>query len=187
MATLAPSLRLLFTEIDVRWPHRDRRTDGWLRNCRYAGPSSSDHCPNAQGMVYAIDIDRDGMDAEYVFQHLRQSHLPTNYVIYNRRISSRTHGPWTIRPYHGTSNPHTDHIHVSIVRANWAWKYDAGWGIARGSGRITGPTAPPAGEEPLSGTSWDYRVHVDNSADRFGELASAARNVALSARSLRRR
>lgn len=187
MSTLAPSLRLLFTELDVRWPHRDRRTDGWARNCRYVGPNSSDHCYDSAGRVHAIDIDRDGIDAEYVFRHLMNSALPTQYVIYNRRIANRSVGNWRIRPYTGTSNPHTDHIHVSIVHANWARNYDRGWGIVPRRGGIIGPTVPdiPA-DSSVAETPWDYAPAVNSTASVFFGMQIAATAVAVATRSLRR-
>lgn len=186
MATLVKSLQLLFIELDVRWPHRTRNLDGWARNCRYTGGSSSDHCYDSQGRVHAIDVDKIGIDAEWLFRHLQNSALPTQYVIWNRRISNRAVGNWRIRPYHGTSNPHTNHVHISIVHADWARNYDRGWGVAPRRGGITGPSAPPgAPEDSTQETPWDYRPYVQNSANRLGELASGANSLATAMRRLR--
>lgn len=49
------------------------------------------------------------------------------YVIYNRVIVSSVTAPWTRRPYRG-SNPHTDHVHVSVNdlfddnESDWHWE-----------------------------------------------------------------
>src|SRR5690606_12925388 len=42
------------------------------------------------------------------------------YIIWNRRIYSRTYG-WKNNPYSG-SNPHTDHVHVSFMDKPVAYK-----------------------------------------------------------------
>ncbi len=75
---------------------------------------ASDHNPNSAGVVCAIDIMAGyGLDLEALANAIRlSSHPDLKYVIYNRRIASRKYGfEW--RAYTG-SNPHTDHIHVSV-------------------------------------------------------------------------
>lgn len=126
---LAPSLKNLFAEIDAVWPNRDRRTDGSIGDAAHQA-TTSDHNPDSRGIVHAIDIDRDGIDPYYVVGQCIDDTRPTSYVVYNRQIWSRTR-LWVPRPYTG-SNPHTDHIHVSIQygehweSGNWTW------GIATG-------------------------------------------------------
>jgi hypothetical protein len=82
----------------------------------------SDHNPDADGSVDAADFmianSFTAADAEKFFQQLiasRDSRI--KYVIYNRRIVSRTVSPWTIRAYSG-SDPHTNHVHVSVEDTN---------------------------------------------------------------------
>lgn len=75
---------------------------------------ASDHNPNSAGVVCAIDVMAGyGLDLEALANSIRlSSHPDLKYVIYNRRIASRKYGfEW--RAYPG-SNPHTDHIHVSV-------------------------------------------------------------------------
>lgn len=181
LSKLAPSLVQLRSELDARWPHRNHGIDGWWRACRYYGTGQSDHCTDANGWVHAIDVDKRGIDAEWLFRHLMDSSLPTHYVIWDRRIANRDIGPWRIRAYHGTSNPHTDHVHISIRHTVAARNFQSGWGVARGRGGFGDNPAVDSTTE----TPWDYRPHVANSAARFGEAAIGARGVASAARWLR--
>lgn len=128
MATLAPSLSRLFRELDAAWPRRDRRTDGWLR-FRRAGEIFSDHNPDFAGRVHAIDIDKDGISPDLVVQAIIRFPRVVNYVIWNRQIWSNWRN-FRPRRYTGTSNPHTDHIHVSILHTNTARNFRGPWGIA---------------------------------------------------------
>lgn len=77
---------------------------------------ASDHNPNAAGVVCAADIMQGfGLDLAAVAEQVRQRrNLDLKYVIYNRRIASAASNPsWSWRTYTG-SNPHTDHVHVSV-------------------------------------------------------------------------
>lgn len=129
MARLADSLKNLFAEIDAVWPQRDRRTDGWIGDKAHQA-TQSDHNPDSRGIVHAIDIDKDGIDAYFVVEQCIRDDRPASYVVYNREIWSRSRD-WKPRRYTG-SNPHTSHIHVSIQYGphwespNWTW------GIATG-------------------------------------------------------
>ncbi len=76
----------------------------------------SDHDPNSAGVVCAIDIMQGhGLDLAMIAEQVRQRENPDlKYVIYNRQIASKSSNPpWSWRAYIG-SNPHTDHIHVSV-------------------------------------------------------------------------
>lgn len=149
MAYLAGSLRQLFREIDALWPNRDRRTDGWIGDADHQ-TRQSDHNPDERGIVHAIDIDRDGIEPQYVIDRVARTDRPTAYVIYNRQIWSRTRN-FAVRPYTG-DNPHTDHIHVSILYGPdyetdiWAWDVAD---LGKGSGRAVKPGA--------TDEFWDWR------------------------------
>lgn len=132
MATLAGSLRNLFAEIDDVWPNRDRRTDGWIGDSSHQ-QRQSDHNPDSRGIVHAIDIDKDGIEPMLVVEACISDDRPTSYVVYNRTIWSRTRD-FRPRAYTG-SNPHTSHIHVSILYGTHWESSDWGWGIA---GKATG-------------------------------------------------
>ncbi len=131
MAYLAASLKRLFVDIDEVWPGRTRKIDGWLR-----WPSqgiSKGHNPDGKGCVHAIDVDRRGIDPDWLCDALYHSSNVTWYVIWNRRIRSNTYG-WTWRSYTG-SNPHTDHIHIEIYQTSTAENYSGEWlsGVTKSS------------------------------------------------------
>lgn len=74
----------------------------------------SDHDPNPEGVVCAVDIMAGhGLDLHALSRQIVDRRHPNcKYVIYNRQIASRNTG-WEWVAYTG-SNPHTDHIHVSV-------------------------------------------------------------------------
>lgn len=111
MPRLAKSLETLRSQVNDLWPDRDKSNDGWIGDTAHSR-RKSDHNPNARGVVTAIDITRDqtdGPDCEQLaLSCLKDSRV--KYVIYNRRIASQG-GTW--RRYRG-SNPHTQHVHISV-------------------------------------------------------------------------
>lgn len=123
---LAPSLNNLFNEIDARWPNRDRRTDGWYTNSR----KSYGHNREERGLVHAIDVDDDGIDENFIIDHIYRGRSVLWYVIWNRTIWSNTYG-FRPRRYTGP-NPHTDHMHIEIYHTTTAERYSGHWGIAPG-------------------------------------------------------
>ena len=127
----------LIGEINAKWPGRDRASDGTIGDASHA-TRSSDHNPwvivAGQGVVRARDIDKDGIDANWLAEHLRQLGAKGDprlagggYVIFNRRITNPDFRSW--RVYIG-SNPHTAHLHVSFSRNASGFDSPAGWGIA---------------------------------------------------------
>jgi hypothetical protein len=151
---LAWSLVDLRDEINRRWPNRDKRSDGWIGDAKHAA-RASDHNPwvvrDGVGIVRAIDVDVDGVDAGWLAEYLRQRGLTGHdgrtgdhrlvgggYIIFNRRITKPDFSGWSV--YNG-SNPHTAHLHVSCTRS-LAFDDRAGWGIAVG-GPVTPPPPPP--------------------------------------------
>lgn len=147
MATLAPTLRRLFLEVDLNWPNRSHRLDGWIGDAAHQA-RESDHNPDSRGIVHAIDIDRNWIDTLFVVEQCISENRPTEYVIYNRQIWSRTRD-FKPRAYTG-ENPHTDHIHVSI-RYGATYEADTwAWGVA--------PGGPNVGQVPRPGPSDDMSV-----------------------------
>ncbi|RKF24144.1 hypothetical protein [Micromonospora globbae] len=122
---LAPSLAVLRAEINQRWPHRDKASDGWIGDTRHQA-GKSDHNPNARGSVNAIDVDKDGVDVAAIIAAVER-HPSTHYWIFNRQIADRDDG-WRRRPYSG-ENPHDKHLHVSIRQSRTAEQDQRPWGL----------------------------------------------------------
>lgn len=116
MAFLSPALAKLRAEVDAMSPDRSRVSDGWIGDPAHQS-RPSDHNPEADGSVDAIDITHDpahGVDCNLLADQVKDDRR-VSYVIWNRRIwnpsISRT---W--RAYSG-SNPHDKHMHVSVTDA----------------------------------------------------------------------
>jgi hypothetical protein len=135
MAYLAASLVRLRNELNSRWPNRDKTSDGWIGDASHQ-KTKSDHNPDSKGCVHALDIDKDGIDPWLVVGQAIK-HPATQYVIFDRKIWSRTRG-FSARAYTG-SNPHTMHIHVSIQHTSGAENAPASW---LGSGLPIDPPEP---------------------------------------------
>jgi hypothetical protein len=117
----------LRNQIDKRWPKRDKRSDGWIGDKAHQA-RVSDHNPDRNGWVHAIDIDhnmgkagpdRQGRVAQELADQLIQLAREgkdggrLKYVVYNNQIASGTHKNqfWTWRKGNWG---HTQHIHVSF-------------------------------------------------------------------------
>lgn len=127
MALLCAAGVTLRDQINRRWPHRDKASDGWIGDRAHAS-RISDHNPDAHGVVHAIDIDenlgggvlRNGRQArilaneliEYAGSGLRGSER-VKYVVYENAVASGTYRSawWKWRPGNWG---HTAHIHVSF-------------------------------------------------------------------------
>lgn len=148
---------VLAAEINARWPRRDRASDGTIGDAAHAS-RSSDHNPwlkkGGLGIVRARDVDKDGVDAAWIVEHLRKLGAardprlwPGGYIIFNRRITSPDFTRWNV--YRG-ANPHTMHFHVSFSTDISQRGFDstAGWGIhgapAPGHVAVPQPIVPPA-------------------------------------------
>lgn len=125
---VAASLVALRTEINRRWPNRDKSSDGAIGDASHAA-RKSDHNPDwdAGGVVRAIDVDKDGIVVnELLAAVVRDPRVA--YVIWNKRIASATDDgiPWDWEPYDG-ENDHTHHIHISIKHTRAAETNTAKW------------------------------------------------------------
>jgi hypothetical protein len=108
-------------QIDDAFPDRLRDSDGWVADARHVAGGKSDHIPNAEGWVFALDIDRDlsGKPKPDVMPYLaNQIRLAgrkdkrIKYVIFNKKFASAK-TLWKFIPYRGI-NSHTSHLHVSF-------------------------------------------------------------------------
>lgn len=114
---LAKSLEQLRTQVDATSPHRDRSSDGTIGDTRHQA-TKSEHNPDANGVVRALDITNDpahDVDAGKLAETLRQSRDPRIlYLISRGKIVSSKVSPWVWRPYSGV-NGHFHHVHISVV------------------------------------------------------------------------
>ena len=111
-------------QIDDAFPSRDRTSDGWIGDTRHSA-RPSDHNPDADGWVRAIDIDRDlsGRAKPDLMPDLADQlrlacksgkEKRISYIIFDSRIASSKKG-WAFRPYDGI-NKHNHHMHVSFKK-----------------------------------------------------------------------
>lgn len=127
---LIPALEKLRSEINERYPKRDKSSDGWIGDTSHAARKSSHNPDYANGgAVRAIDIDVDDNDPN---RDLRMQVINAAirdprvwYVISNGIIWSRTYD-WKARKYLG-SNPHTKHVHISAVEDQRQWTNTSRW------------------------------------------------------------
>lgn len=140
VASAAPACKAALAQATARWPKRDKSSDGIMGDAAHQA-RVSDH---NQGNAWDLTEDKaHGVDCGKIILDVIKDPR-TRYAIHDRRIWERSTGKW--RAYTG-SNPHTGHMHVSIVvsmRDNTApWK-----GIATGTS-TTPPPANTAGSNPL--------------------------------------
>lgn len=134
---LVECLKQLRTEFNALSPNRDKGADGSVGDTAHQAEPTSDHNPDLQGRVLAVDIDSTGpwpADFNALVQYVvgRQKSGADNrleYVIWNRRIASRSQGPWTWRTYTGTADPHTNHAHFSARHDHTGNTSGSSWGL----------------------------------------------------------
>ena len=114
----------LRNQVDDTYPSRDRTSDGWIGDTRHAA-RPSDHNPDANGWVRAIDLDRDlsgrakpdlmpdlADQLRLLCKSKREKRIA--YIIFDGRIASSKKS-WEWRTYEG-SNKHNHHMHVSFTK-----------------------------------------------------------------------
>ena len=112
-------------QFDDTFPDRDRRSDGWIGDRKHQARPTSDHNPDENGIVRAIDVDRDVHKsgkpdlmpdiADQIRLAAKAGEKRISYIIFNGRIASPRMG-WRWRKYSGV-NPHNSHLHVSFSKA----------------------------------------------------------------------
>jgi hypothetical protein len=121
---LSKAASQLREQFDDTFPDRDRLSDGWIGDTRHSA-RKSDHNPDEQGWVRAIDIDRDlhkGGKPDIMPDIVDQVRLACksksekriSYIIFDGRICSHILN-WKWRKYTG-SNKHIKHAHFSFKK-----------------------------------------------------------------------
>ena len=121
---LSKSAIQLREQIDDAFPGRDRTSDGWIGDTRHAA-RKSDHNPDEQGWVRAIDIDRDLAGkgkkpdlmpdlVDQIRALAKSGDKRISYIIFDGKIASPRKA-WSWRPYDGI-NQHRHHAHISFTQ-----------------------------------------------------------------------
>jgi hypothetical protein len=120
---LSKAAEQLRSEINAKYPKRDKRSDGWIGDTAH-NARKSDHNPDKNGWVRAIDIDSDLVKgsskeswllAEKIKMIALKGDKRISYIIHQQRIASPRQN-WAWRVYKG-SNPHVSHMHISFTKA----------------------------------------------------------------------
>lgn len=110
---LAKSLLKLREQINAAAPNRSKVSDGSVGDLSHAA-RASDHNPNSQGVVTAIDITHNpenGVDGKQLSRWLTVD-ARTKYVIFAGEIWKARTGKW--EKYRGP-NSHHHHVHLSVT------------------------------------------------------------------------
>lgn len=113
--TLAPCLSVLREQLNDTYPDRPRQSDGTVGDLRHIA-STSDHNPDADGLVCAFDItDWPGgrWDPDDWARSIAWRDQRVKYLISDGQIWSRARAAEGWRKYSGV-NAHEKHLHVSV-------------------------------------------------------------------------
>lgn len=163
---LSPALAQLRAEVNALWPGRDKTSDGWIGDAAHSA-RTSDHNPDANGSVNAIDLDKDGLDPMAVVR-AAVGDRRCSYVIFAGTIW-RARGEWRAEPYTG-ANGHYGHVHVSIWHGDTYEQDRSSWGVAAAVSNTT-PTTPGTVPTVPDVTAPDPLEEVD---DMFTDADRAA-------------
>jgi hypothetical protein len=212
--TLVPCLVTLRTEYNTVSPNRDKGADGSIGDSAHT--SSSDHTPDedsdilrdhdsdSKNEVHALDIDSSGpwpggaawFDAAIkaiVERHRTGKDNRLQYVIWNKKIASRSIDNWRWRDYSQVKkDPHTNHAHFSARYTTPQENDTSSWGVSTGNEEddmawtdeisITADTAKEvgkkSGEKVQAGTLLQlaviYAARGDDKASAANDRAGAA-------------
>jgi len=107
-------------QIDDLYMERSRKSDGWVGDTRHSA-RKSDHNPDENGIVRALDITSDlgthPEEAHALVEKIRKcakrGDKRIKYIIYDGKIMSPIMN-WKRRKYRG-ANPHRSHFHISFT------------------------------------------------------------------------
>ncbi len=135
---VAASLLQLRDQVNLLWPNRDKSNDGTIGDERHQ-QEHSEHNPDENGVVRAMDITNDPRHlllSRKLAEQLVASRDPRIlYIISNRQICSAITSPWIWRPY-GGSNPHIEHMHISVVSNPRLYDSRGPWKISTRPSRL---------------------------------------------------
>lgn len=135
----AKSLLKLRKQVNQKAPGRRKDSDGTVGDASHQS-RDSDHNPwivdGAYGVVSALDITHDpahGCNVDVLAFNIIQSRdSRIKYIIRSRKIlrSYPKNGrpAWTWQPYNG-SNPHVEHIHISVKSDKASYDSEKAWAI----------------------------------------------------------
>lgn len=143
MAALVPALVTLRSQFNMTFPHRSKRSDGWIGDPAHASRFSY-HNPDRNGWVHALDITHDpanGVDIDRITDELVASRDNRILEIIANDLYWNHKDPRWVE-YYG-SNEHRQHFHISAKPGSTAM--DArGWNLPS-LHAVAAPTpAPPA-------------------------------------------
>lgn len=140
MSYTAPSIRVLQKQLTDMYPNR--KLPDWVKGDSAHATQKSDHNPNSRGSINAVDV-REGGWAANVFRDrlITNKDGRLNYVIHEGLIWERKNG-FRPRQYTG-ANAHKDHVHVSILQAEWAENDVSPWNLGVKPAPTPAPLLPP--------------------------------------------
>jgi murein L,D-transpeptidase YcbB/YkuD len=146
----AKSLTTLIKQINELFPNRDKASDGTVGDLAHSR-RKSDHNPNGQGVVCAVDIDKDlspgggAADVGLIVSALQKAKDPrVKYIIWNGMITQKGNvAAW--KPYRG-ANAHKAHAHISVHQNSALYDDGRAWDLSG----ISGADAPPPEPTPTA-------------------------------------
>jgi hypothetical protein len=175
---LVPCLVVLRAEFNTEAPNRDKGSDGWIGDAAHQ-QEVSDHNPDAQGRVLAVDIDSTGPFPipfdDYVgfLVDQCQNDLETRleYIIRNRKIYERKNG-FAARDYTG-SDPHTGHAHFSARHDHTGQNDEGTWFMLSNTDKTFITTTIRTEVAAVAAQVWRYELDRPDSTTTPKEQTSA--------------
>lgn len=134
---VSKGLLTLLGQVDALAPRRDIRNDGTIGDKAHQG-RESDHNPDGEGRIRALDITKDlahGVDVQKIADQIIASRDPRmKYMIHNQRMvrsypkTGKT--PWV---WYDEQKGHEEHLHVSTVANNAIADDTSPWKISLGT------------------------------------------------------